>query len=107
MIKTKIENGKETQYLELPCDQETLNAKIGGEDDEIKVTLSGESEFESRLISLIHPENRLSTINCICGFYENLPSADNLDIQDAVTSIRIFSTKQTRKTAYASMSMLI
>ena len=24
MFKAKIENGKETQYLELPCDQETL-----------------------------------------------------------------------------------
>ena len=65
------------------------------------------AKFEKKLISLIRPGNRLSIINCICGFYENLPSADNLDIQDAVTSIRIFSTKQTRKTAYASMSMLI
>ena len=91
MIKAKIENGKETQYLEFPCDQETLNAKIGGGDGEIKVTLSGESEFESRLISLIHPENRLSTINCICGFYENLPSADKVEIQDAVMSGKVFS----------------
>ena len=65
MIKAKIENDKETQYLELPCDQETLNAKIGGGSDEIKVTFSGESEFEKRLALLIHPENRLSTINCI------------------------------------------
>ena len=35
MIKAKIENGKETQYLELPCEQETLNAKFGGGDGEI------------------------------------------------------------------------
>lgn len=91
MIKVKIENGKETLYLDLPCDQETLNAKIGGEDGEIKVSFSGESEFESRLISLIHPENRLSTINCICGFYENLPSADKTDIQDAVMNGKIFT----------------
>ena len=91
MIKAKIENGKETQYLELPCEQETLNAKFGGGDDEIKVTFFGESEFEKNLISLIRPGNRLSTINCICGFYENLPSADKTDIQDAVMSGRVFS----------------
>ena len=53
MIKAKIENGKETQYLELPCDQETLNAKFGGGDDEIKISFFGESEFEKNLISLI------------------------------------------------------
>lgn len=91
MIKAKIENGKETQYLELPCEQETLNAKFGGGDGEIKVSFSGESEFESRLISLIRPGNRLSTINCICGFYENLPSVDKSDIQDAVMNGRVFS----------------
>ena len=91
MIKAKIENGKETQYLEFPCDQETLNSKIGGEGDEIKVTFSGDSEFEKRLALLIHSENRLSTINCICGFYENLPSADKIDIQDAVMSGKVFS----------------
>ena len=91
MIKAKIENGKETQYPELPCEQETLNAKFGGGDGEIKVSFSGESEFESRLISLIRPGNRLSTINCICGFYENLPSVDKSDIQDAVMNGRVFS----------------
>ena len=91
MIKATIENGKEAQYLELPCEQETLSAKIGGGSDEIKVTFFGESEFESKLISLIRPGNRLSTINCICGFYENLPSADKLDIQDAVMSGKVFS----------------
>ena len=91
MIKVKIENGKETLYLDLPCDQEMLSAKIGGGGDEIKVTFFGESEFESKLISLIRPGNRLSTINCICGFYENLPSADKTDIQDAVMNGKIFS----------------
>ena len=65
MIKAKIENGKETQYLYLPCDQETLNAKFGGGGAEIKVTFFGESEFESKLISLIRLGNRLSTINCV------------------------------------------
>ena len=65
MIKAKIENGKETQYLDLPCEQETLNAKFGGGDDEIKISFFGESEFESRLISLIRPGNRLSTINLV------------------------------------------
>ena len=63
MFKAKIENGKETQYLDLPCDQETLNAKIGGGDDEIKISFFGESEFEKKLISLIRLGNRLSTIN--------------------------------------------
>ena len=91
MVKAKIENSKETLYLDLPCDQETLNAKFGGRGDEIKVTFSGESEFEKRLALLIHPENRLSTINCICGFYENLPSVDKSDIQDAVMSGEVFS----------------
>ena len=65
MIKAKIEGGKESEYLEFPCDQETLNAKIGGGGAEIKVTFFGESEFESKLISLIRLGNRLSTINCI------------------------------------------
>ena len=74
MFKAKIEGGKETQYLDLPCDQETLNAKIGGGGDEIKISFCGESEFEKNLILLIRSGNRLSTINCICGFYENLPS---------------------------------
>ena len=68
---------------------QTLNEKTDG-GDEIKVTFSGESEFESKLISLIRPGNRLSTINCICGFYENLPSADKTDIQDAVMSGKVF-----------------
>ena len=91
MFKAKIENGKETQYLDLPCEQETLNAKFGGGDGEIKVSFYGESEFENKLVSLICPENRLSTINCICGFYENLPSADKTDIQDAVMSGKVFT----------------
>lgn len=65
MFKAKIEGGKESEYLEFPCDQETLNAKIGGGGAEIKVTFFGESEFESKLISLIRLGNRLSTINCI------------------------------------------
>ena len=85
MVKAKIENGKETLYLDLPCDQETLNAKIGGGGDEIKVTFSGESEFESKLISLIRPGNRLSIIN------ESLSSVDKLDIQDAVMSGKVFT----------------
>ena len=91
MIKAKIENGKEALHIEFPCDQETLNSKIGGGGDEIKVTFSGESEFEKRLALLIHPENRLSTINCICGFYENLPSVDKSDIQDSVMNGKVFS----------------
>ena len=65
MIKAKIENGKETQYIELPCEREMLNAKIGDGGAEIKVTFFGESEFESKLISLIRLGNRLSTINCV------------------------------------------
>lgn len=65
--------------------------KNQGGDDEIKVTFYGESEFESRLISLVRPGNRLSTINCVCGFYENLPSADKTDIQDAVMSGKVFT----------------
>ena len=36
MIIAKIENGKETQYLELPCEQETLNAKFGVEMEKSK-----------------------------------------------------------------------
>ena len=91
MIKAKFENDKETQYLDLPCDQETLNAKFGGGDDEIKISFFGESEFEKNLISLIRSGNRLSTINCICGFYENLPSADKTDIQDAVMNGKVFT----------------
>ena len=91
MIKAKIENGKETQYIELPCEQDTLNEKTDGGGDEIKINFFGKSEFEKKLISLIRPENRLSTINCICGFYENLPSADKIDIQDAVMSGKVFS----------------
>lgn len=91
MFKAKIEGGKEAEYLEFPCDQETLNEKTDGGGDEIKISLSGESEFEKKLISLIRSGNRLSTINCICGFYENLPSADKIDIQDAVMSGKVFS----------------
>ena len=91
MFKAKIEGGKEMLYLDLPCEQETLSAKFGGGSDEIKVTFSGESKFEKRLISLIRPGNRLSTINCICEFYKNLPSADKTDIQDAVMSGKVFS----------------
>ena len=106
MIKAKIGNDKETQYLELPCDQETLNAKIGGGSDEIKVTFFGESEFESRLISLIRPGNRLSTINCICGFYESLPSVDKLDIQDAVMSGKVFSVSDFGKMVIDRLFML-
>ena len=48
MFKAKIENGKETLYLDLPCEQETLNAKFGGGDDEIKISFFGESEFEKK-----------------------------------------------------------
>ena len=91
MIKAKIENVKETHYLDLPCNQETLNEKTDGGGDEIKINFFGKSEFEKKLISLIRPGNRLSTINCICGFYENLPSADKIDIQEAVMSGKVFS----------------
>ena len=41
MFKAKIEGGKEAEYLEFPCDQETLNSKIGGGDGEIKVSFAG------------------------------------------------------------------
>ena len=91
MFKAKIETGKKTQYLEFPCDQETLNERTDGGGDEIKISFFGESKFEKKLISLIRSGNRLSTINCICGFYENLPSADKTDIQDAVMSGKVFS----------------
>ena len=74
MFKAKIETGKKTQYLEFPCEQETLNERTDGGGDEIKISFFGESKFEKKLISLIRSGNRLSTINCICGFYENLPS---------------------------------
>ena len=53
MFKAKIEGGKEAEYLEFPCDQETLNEKTDGGDDEIKISFFGESEFEKKLISLI------------------------------------------------------
>ena len=48
MFKAKIENGKEAEYLEFPCDQETLDEKTDGGDDEIKISFFGESEFEKK-----------------------------------------------------------
>lgn len=55
MFKAKIEGGKETQYLEFPCEQEMLNEKTDGGGDEITISFFGESEFEKKLISLIRP----------------------------------------------------
>jgi hypothetical protein len=106
MLIAKIENGRNTLLVELPCKRMTMAehlasigiAKPAGKllccaDDgsPIKVKIVGESEFGSKLASIISPRDSLSLVNTACELYQSLPYQVKLDAKEAVLNGKISS----------------
>lgn len=106
MLCAVVENERDTLITELPCKYDLLVKRIlsigisklpheikcsNDENEPIKVKISGNGEFESKLASLISSENTLSLVNTMCEFYQNQPYENKLDIKEAVISGKICS----------------
>ena len=106
MLLAKIENGQNTLLVELPCKRMTMAehlASIGiakpagqipcgsGDEDPIKVKIIGDSEFGSKLASIISPKDSLSMVNTACELYQSLPYQVKLEAKEAVLDGRINS----------------
>lgn len=105
MLIAKIENGRNTLLFELPCNRMTMAehlvsigvAKPAGklmccnEDGPIKVKIIGESEFGSRLASIISPTDSLAQVNTVCELYQSLPYQVKLDAVGAILNGQISS----------------
>ena len=106
MLIAKIENGRNTLLVELPCKRMTMAehlasigiAKPAGKllccaDDgsPIKVKIVGESEFGSKLASFISPRDSLSLVNTACELYQSLPYQVKLEAKEAVLDGKISS----------------
>lgn len=99
MLNAIITHKCNTLFLEFPCKRMLLAehlASIGvltlaheikcveDEDAPIQVKIYGESEFYSKLASLISPDNTISGVNSFCDMYHNLPYANKREMQVAV-----------------------
>lgn len=107
MLLAKIENGRNTLLLELPCKRMMLAehlASIGiskpasqilcrDEDDQIQVNIVGESEFGKELASIISPTDSLARVNTACELYQGLPYQVKLDAIEAIMNGQICSVQ--------------
>ena len=108
MLKAIIEHQNNTLLLEFPCKRMLLAehlASIGirtppseikcidEEDAPIQVKIYGESEFDSKLASLVSPENSIQGVNGWCDIYHNLPYANKQQVQSAVLNGEVNSLK--------------
>ena len=88
MLIAKVENGKNTLLMELPCKRMLMADHLASiaisvpaseikcvdeENAAIKVKIMGVSEFTGKLAALISPEDTLSLVNTVCEMYQNLP----------------------------------
>ena len=109
MLNAIITHKGNTLLLEFPCKRMLLAehlASIGirtaphdikcidEEDASIKVKIYGESEFDTKLASLVSPDNTLSGANSFCEIYHNMPYANKLDIQQAVLNGEVSSLRE-------------
>ena len=121
MLLVKVENGRNTLLMELPCKRMLLAehlASIGisapasdikcidEEDAPIKVKILGVSEFAGKLASLISPEDSLSLVNTTCEMYQNLPYQNKLEAMavvlhnqvDSLNSLALRNAQRSYKT---------
>ena len=99
MLNAIITHNGNTLLLEFPCKRMLLAehlASIGirtqpseikcidEEDAPIQVKIYGESEFDSKLASLVSPENSIQGVNGWCDIYHNLPYANKQKVQASV-----------------------
>ncbi len=109
MLNAIITYKGNTLLLEFPCKRMLLAehlASIGirtqpsdikcidEEDASIQVKIYGESEFDSKLASLVSPENSIQGINGCCDIDHNLPYANKQKIQSAMLNGEINSIKE-------------
>ena len=109
MLNAIITHKGNTLLLEFPCKRMLLAehlASIGirtqpseikcidEEDAPIQVKIYGESEFDSKLASLVSPENSIQGVNGWCDIYHNLPYANKQQIQSAVLNGEVNSLKE-------------
>lgn len=108
MILVKVENGRNTLLVDIPCKRMLLAehlASIGisalasdikcidEEDAPIKVKILGVSEFAGKLASLISPEDSLSLVNTTCEIYQNLPYQNKLEAMAVVLHNQVESMR--------------
>ena len=108
MLNAIITHKGNTLLLEFPCKRMLLAehlASIGirtqpsdiqcidEEDAPIQVKIYGESEFDSKLASLVSPENSIQGVNGWCDIYHNLPYANKQQVQSAVLNGEVNSLK--------------
>ncbi len=106
MLLAKIDNGRNTLLVEFPCKRMMLAehlASIGisrpasrilctdKDSNPIKVKIFGESEFGSRLASVISPKDSLAQVNTTCELYQSLPYQVKLNAVDAILNGQISS----------------
>ena len=108
MLNAIIEKNGNTLFLEFPCKRMLLAehlASIGistqpseikcidEEEAPIQVKIYGESEFDSKLASLVSPENSIQGVNGWCDIYHNLPYANKQKVQASVLNGEVNSLK--------------
>ena len=108
MLNAIITHKGNTLLLEFPCKRMLLAehlASIGirtqpseikcidEEDAPIQVKIYGESEFDSKLASLVSPENSIQGVNGWCDIYHNLPYANKQKVQASVLNGEVNSLK--------------
>ena len=108
MLNAIITYKGNTLLLEFPCKRMLLAehlASIGirtppseikcidEEDAPIQVKIYGESEFDSKLASLVSPENSIQGVNGWCDIYHNLPYFNKQKVQAAVLNGEVRSLK--------------
>lgn len=108
MLLVKVENGRNTLLMELPCKRMLMAEHlasirisapasdikcIDAEDAPIKVKILGVSEFAGKLASLISPEDSLSLVNTTCEMYQNLPYKNKLEAMAVVLHNQVDSMR--------------
>ncbi len=108
MLNAIITHEGNTLLLEFPCKRMLLAehlASIGistqpseikcidEEEAPIQVKIYGESEFDSKLASLVSPENSIQGVNGWCDIYHNLPYANKQKVQASVLNGEVNSLK--------------
>ena len=108
MLIVKVENGRNTLLMDLPCKRMLMAEHLASiaitepaseikcvdeEDAPIKVKILGVSEFAGKLASLISPEDSLSLVNTACELYQNLPYQNKLDARNVLLEGQVASVR--------------
>lgn len=108
MLIVKVENGRNTLLIELPCKRMLMAEHLASvaitapasevkcideESAPIKVKILGVSEFAGKLASLVSPEDSLSLVNTTCEMYQNLPYQNKLEAMAVVLHNQVDSMR--------------